>query len=242
MTLTAGALFASLDRTWPAAARSACGPFTLRDGQGGGKRASAATLDGPGGFAPGDISAAEAGMERLGQVPLFMIRPGEEALDEALAARGYRVADPVVVLAGPVATVAGPGPEHMSAFTIWPPLKISDDIWEAAGVGPERRAVMVRVEGPKTVVLSRRSERAAGVAFVALAGRVAMVHALEVLPALRRRGSAVNMLRCAAKWAQENGAEMLVALVRQDNAAARALFTSLMMENVGHYHYRLKSV
>lgn len=241
MTLPAAALFATLDQTWPAAARIACGPFTLRAGQGGGKRVSAATLDAPG-FSPLDLEKAEAGMARLGQRPLFMIRGGETALDQALAARGYDVVDPVLAMAAPVGVVAGPGPEHMSAFAIWPRLKISDDIWAACGVGPERLAVMDRVAGPKTVVLSRRSERAAGVVFVAQHGKVAMVHALEVLPALRRRGSAVNMLRCAAKWAQENGAETLAALVLRDNAAARALFAFLSMENVGCYHYRLKRI
>lgn len=239
--LPAATLCAAIDATWPAAARLACGPFTLRDGRGGGKRVSAATLDSPN-FGPEDLEAAEAGMVRLGQRPLFMIRAGEGALDDALAARGYEIVDPVLVLAGPVDAVAGPGPEHMSAFAIWPRLTISDDIWAACGVGRERLAVMDRVTGPKTVVLSRRSERAAGVAFVALSGSLAMVHALEVLPGLRRRGSAVNMLRCAAQWAQENGARTLVALVRQDNAAARALFASLKMENVGYYHYRLKCV
>lgn len=242
MDLPAAALFAALDATWPAASRSTCGPFTLRDGQGGGKRVSAATLDGPGSFVTGDIGAAEAGMERLGQRPLFMIRAGEEALDHALAARGYALADPVVAMAGPADAVAGAGPEYMSAFPIWPRLRICDDIWAACGVGPERLAVMDRVKGPKTAILSRRSERAAGAAFVALSGRVAMVHALAVLPALRRRASAVNMVRCAAKWAQDNGARSLVALVREDNAAARALLASMNMKNVGYYHYRLKTV
>lgn len=241
-TLSAAALSAVMDATWPPARRLPCGPFTLRDGQGGGKRVSAATLDGPGGFAPGDIDAAEAGMARLGQAPLFMIRAGDEALDGALAARGYGVVDPVVAMAGPLAEVAGPGAEHMSAFAIWPWLKICEDIWAACGHGPERLAVMRRAAGPKTAVLSRRNERAAGVCFAAVAGRLAMVHALEVLPELRRRGSAVNMLRCAAKWAQDEGAETLVCLTLQRNAAARALFASLKMQTVGYYHYRLKPV
>lgn len=238
--LSAATLSAAMDATWPAAALVPCGPFTLRDGQGGGKRVSAATLDAQG-FGPDDLEAAEAGMARLGQVPLFMIREGEGALDAALAARGYRMVDPVVACGGPVGTVAGQGAEHMSAFAIWPWLKICEDIWAARGLGPERLAVMLRAAGPKTAVLSRRNERAAGVCFAAIAGEVAMVHALEVLPELRRRGSAVNMLRCAAKWAQDEGANTLVALVTEDNAAARALYASVGMKNVGYYHYRLKT-
>ena len=39
--------------------------------------------------------------------PLFRIRPGEEALDALLAARGYVVRDPTLILAAPVAAIAG---------------------------------------------------------------------------------------------------------------------------------------
>jgi GNAT superfamily N-acetyltransferase len=246
--LSAATLSAAMDATWPPVRRLPCGPFTLRDGRGGGKRVSAATLDapqdgprdGPDGFDAVDIDAAEAGMARLGQAPLFRIHAGDEALDLELEARGYALIDPVLAYGAPVGVVAGPGPEHMSAFAIWPWLKICEDIWGAGGLGPERLAVMKRVAGPKTAVLSRRNERAAGACFAAISGQVAMVHALEVLPELRRRGSAVNMMRCAAKWAQDEGAEVLVCLMLRENAEARALFAFLNMEIVGYYHYRLK--
>ena len=42
--ITAQDLYDVVDTTWPAAATHAIGCFTLRDGQGGGKRVSAATL------------------------------------------------------------------------------------------------------------------------------------------------------------------------------------------------------
>lgn len=237
--LSAHGLYEVLEATWPPAATHACGPFTLREGRGGGKRVSAATLDGAG-FEIEDLAAAEAGMAALGQGALFLIRANDAALDAALAARGYGIVDPVVACAGRVEDVAGPGPEHMSAFAIWPRLKIAEDIWAASGIGPGRLAVMDRVQGPKTSILSRRNERAAGAAFVALAGDVAMVHALEVLPALRRQGSAVNMVRAAAVWAQDNGAKTLACVVTVANVGARALYASLNMQNVGYYHYRAK--
>ena len=47
MSATAQQLYDICDGTWPAAAIKRLGPWTLRDGQGGGKRVSAATAEGP---------------------------------------------------------------------------------------------------------------------------------------------------------------------------------------------------
>ena len=68
------------EATWPPASQKALGAWTIRDGQGGGNRVSAATLEGA--FSEADIDRAEAGMRGFGQAPLFMVRasrscPGE---------------------------------------------------------------------------------------------------------------------------------------------------------------------
>ncbi|WP_342768205.1 GNAT family N-acetyltransferase [Rhodovulum viride] len=229
-------LFAGQEATWPPAARHAAGPWCLRDGQGGGKRVSAATLDGA--FDPAAVAEAEAGMRALGQAPLFMVRPDETALDADLAARGYAVVDPVTILSGAVADLAAEPPPPVSAFTLWEPLAIMDELWAENGIGPARRAVMARVQGPKTAILGRRKDRAAGVAFAALDRDMAFVHAVAVSPEHRRQGTAVNMMRAAAQWAQDQGATSLNVLVTDHNHAARALYASLNMTDVGQYHYR----
>ncbi|MEY4981892.1 MAG: hypothetical protein RIR62_158, partial [Pseudomonadota bacterium] len=90
------------------------------------------------------------------------------------------------------------------------------------------------------VLLGRAGDRAAGVAFVACYGKCAMLHALEVTPALRRQGTAHNMLRAAANWAQDQGAVTLALLVTAANQPARNLYAFLEMQVVGHYHYRAK--
>lgn len=238
-------LFAALDATWPAARRIAQGPFTLREGQGAGQRVSAATLEGDldggldgEGFAPADLVAAEHGMRALGQVPLFRVAEGQDALDAALEARGYAVADPTVIYVARVAALAEePGP--VSLFPIWPPLAITADIWTAGGVGPARQAVMARVPAPRTSLLARVSDRAAGAAFVACDGPVAMLHAIEVLPGLRRRGAARILVTGAAWWAQAQGAAWLALAVTRANAPARALHDRLGMVRCGGYHYRV---
>jgi GNAT superfamily N-acetyltransferase len=229
---------ALLDATWPAASVTRAGPFTLREGRGGGSRVSAATLAAP--WTEGDIAGAERAMEALGQAPIFMIRPGEEALDAALGARGFRIADPVVIWQGGNAAIAGPAPAPFAAFPVWPPLAVMRDLWAEGQVGSARLEVMSRVNGPKTALLGRRDDRAAGVAFVAADGRQAMLHALFVPEAFRRRGVGRALVRAAAQWAGLAGAETLVLAVTRANLPANVLYASLGMTIVGQYHYRMK--
>ena len=223
-----------MEETWPAAARRQLGPFTLRDGAGGGKRVSAASVE-------GDFTAAEIEAVEAEGVRLFVVREGQAALDATLAARGYAVVDPVVAYAAPAALLAEPAPEPLAAFPHWPPLAIAREIWAEEGIGPARVAVMERAQGPKTVVMARTKDHPVGVAFVAVSGGIAMLHALEVRTAARRQGSANNILRVAAQWALDQGASTLSLVVTEANAPARALYASLGMQVVGHYHYRQKN-
>jgi ribosomal protein S18 acetylase RimI-like enzyme len=67
-----------------------------------------------------------------------------------------------------------------------------------------------------------------------------MLHALEVAPDLRRQGTARNILRSAATWAQDNGADTLSLVVTAANSGARTLYASLGFQAMGQYHYRQK--
>ncbi|MCR9150081.1 MAG: GNAT family N-acetyltransferase [Rhodobacteraceae bacterium] len=234
--MTPAGLSALIDATWPPAATRPAGPFLLREGRGGGQRVSAATAEAP--WQAADIAAAETAQRALGQVPLFMIRAGEDALDAALAARGYRVVDPVVLYHAPVADLATEPPPPITTFCLWPMLQIMRDLWAEGGVGPGRIAVMERAGAPKTAILGRVNDRAAGVAFVGSHGPTAMLHALHVVPAQRRQGIAVKMMRAAAFWALDHGLSDLFLAVTEANAPARALYASLGMSIVEKYHYR----
>lgn len=176
-------------------------------------------------------------MRSAGIRPLFQLGPGQAPLDAALAARGYRIVDPVVIYLGSLTSLSPKAPP-MTTFPHWPPLGIAMDLWAEGGIGPERIAVMHRVQGQKSAILARNNDRAAGVAFVAVAGSIAMLHALEVTPVLRRKGSARHILQAAVGWAMLHGATDLGLAVTSANAAARALYASFGMTVVGHYHYR----
>ncbi|PWE33540.1 GNAT family N-acetyltransferase [Maritimibacter sp. 55A14] len=233
------ALFAMLEATWPAAATRRLGPWRLRDGAGGGKRVSAATLEGD--FTAEAIGPAEVTMEAAGQTPLFMIRRCDPpALDAALAGRGYALVDPTLIYLAPVGDVAAHRPGFMKVFTGPEPLAIMRELWAAGGIGPARLDVMARVGGPKCYLFAREKDRPAGAAFVALHGNVAMLHALDVSHEFRRTGVARNILGKAAEWAQNHDAQWFSTVTTGENLPAQGLFAGLGLHSVDNYHYRMK--
>jgi len=230
--------FAAIDGTWPAARYDRRGPWMFREGQGGGSRVSATTAEGL--FTEADIDTAEDAMRAMGQRLIFQIRPGDDALDAALAARGYQVLDPVTLYACPPDLLCDVEIPRVTVLHIWEPLEIMREIWADGGIGPERIAVMDRALGPKTGMLGRLREKPGGVAFAAIHDGIAMVHAVEVVPFQRRTGMGRWFMRSAALWARDHGAHTLAVMCTDANAPANGLYASLGMEVVGHYHYRLK--
>ncbi len=229
-------LYAVIDGTWPASAKQALGPWTIRLGGSGGSRVSAATAERS--VADADIPYAEAAMREAGQRPLFMIREGETALDHSLAARGYVIKDPVNLYAAPVGQIATQRPPPVTSFEVWPPLAAQVEIWAKGGIGSGRLAVMERARRPKTTLLGRENDQPAGTVFVGIAADCAMIHALEISSAHRKKGLARHLTRAAAFWAQDNGADYLTLVTTQANIGANALYSSLGMTLVGQYHYR----
>jgi hypothetical protein len=238
MTPDADTLYSVTEATWPPAKAWRDGPWTLRDGSGGGKRVSAATADAP--VTASDLPKAEDAMHAMGQTPLFMIREDDEALDTLLAEEGYHIIDPVNLYVGPVEPLVHDPPARATAYAIWEPLEIQKDIWAEGGIGPARVAVMQRAQGPKTAILTRNGQHPAGVAYAAIHDGIAMMHALEIREVDRLTGQGRNATKQAALWAAQNGADYLAALCTQANTGANALYTSLGMAPVGQYHYRIK--
>lgn len=238
MTLQTQKLYDVVEETWPPARVWTHGPWTLRDGAGGGKRVSAATASGD--VADGDIDAAEAAMRASDQQPLFMIREGDDALDALLAARGYCSIDEVVLYVAPIEILTDLPIPRVTCFTIWKPLAIMTEIWAQGGVGPTRLDVMARTQ-VKTGILARWNEKPGGVAYVGIHDGVAMVHAVEVLPHQRKQGVAQWLMRAAAIWAAKRGATHIAVLCVAENKPANALYTKLGFARVGTYHYRIST-
>lgn len=227
------------EATWPPVRRLDCGPFELRDGAGGGKRVSAATLRAGADWSEEDRLRAEEGMRGLGQTPLFQVRAGEDRLDAGLAAAGYRVVDPVNLYVTPVQALTDRPIPRVTTFCIWEPLAVMRDLWAEGGIGPERLSVMQRADCAKTGLLGRIEDSPGAAAYVGLVDGIAMLHALEVTPDKRRKGLAQWMMRQAAVWAAGQGGSHLAVLCTEANVGANALYRAMGFEVVGHYHYRL---
>ena len=238
MMSDAAHIYDVIEGTWPPVSQKITGPWIIREGQGGGSRVSATSARQP--VTADELPLAENAMRALGQPLLFMIREGDAELDVLLAEYGYEVFDPVNLYVAPVVEMAATRLPRVTCFTLWEPLEIMRDIWDAGGISAGRQAVMQRTPGPKTALFGRSNNHPAAAGFVAIHKGIAMVHALEVLPRYRREGMGRHMMRQAAFWAAEQGATHISCVCRQENAAANRLYASLGMTHVGEYHYRKK--
>jgi len=231
-------MLGALEATWPPAKRFRLGPWVIRDGKGGGKRVSAATTDLP--VTDADIEMAEQQMRSTRQTPLFMVAEGQDKLDRLLAAQGYQVVDPSLIFCANINDLSLPEIAPLDAIPCAQPLSLMEEIWQQGGIGPARLAVMQRAKGPKTWIFGRANDRPAGVAFVAIGGDIAMLHALEVVAQARRAGAGRRIMARAAIWAAENGARHLSVVTTGRNLPAQGLFSGIGMQVVGKYHYRTK--
>lgn len=233
-------LMAALEATWPPAETVAAGGFRVRRGAGGGKRVSSASPLGGGTW---DVGLATAAMAGWGQGPLFQLMPdldGSDAeLDRELAATGYAIVDPTVLYVARTADLKGdeaPPVAHASDFL---PVLLQE-IWSAGGIGRDRLAVMDRVAGPSMRLLGRAGDRPAGMAFVAIDADIAMIHAIEVRAAQRRKGVARQLIHAGARFAERHRAPWFALAVTEANGGARALYEGLGMTLAGRYHYRMR--
>ena len=232
--------FDAIDATWAPASFEPSGPFRLRNGAGGGKRVSAATLNSKT-ATEDDINAASSAMIALSQPPLFMLKPGQEDLDQMLADLGFQIIDPVVLYASPAKKLAPKAPKGLAIIPSNLQLAAQKEIWATDNIGPERLAVMERVKGPKSYLLSRHNDRIAGTVFVSCDAEIAMLHALTVSEYARQQGVGKNLTYGCAKWALDQGATTLALMTTEDNTPARRLYEGIGMAEVSRYHYRIRT-
>ena len=177
-------------------------------------------------------------MAGWGQGPLFQLTGDDTELDADLARRGYAIADPTLLYVAPATDLIGDGPVQTAhARKIVPALMA--EIWAEGGIGPSRLNVMARATVPSVRLLGRSGDRPSGAAFVAVDGDIAMIHAIEVRPAQRRKGVARQLMHAGARFAVANGAHWLALAVTEANGPARALYQGLGMTLAGRYHYRV---
>jgi GNAT superfamily N-acetyltransferase len=234
---------------WPAPDTRWLGRWLLRAAAGfTGRANSVLPLGDPG--RPLDEALAEvaAWYGERGLPPRVVIPvPAREALDGALAVRGWTLYNPTQVLTADVEVTLRTLPERPDL----PPVTIEDtpaDDWIGAyhyrgggGLPPAGRAILTGSRQPGFAVV-----RAGGTAGPVLAiGRAAVddgwvgVTAVEVDPGHRRRGLAGHVLRELLRWAAERSATSAYLQVAEENEPALRLYERLGFAPHHRYHYRL---
>lgn len=234
MTINAG-MARAFETTWPAGQTLDSGGLCTGRGHGAGGRVSS-TFARSADWDDAAIAEAEAAHQDWAQPPMFRVSDTDDRLTAALIARGYRPETPTAIMVADIVTLASEVP-RMTTFSIWPPLEIQNELWARGNIGPARQAVMQRVTGPKSAILGRLQDRAAGSAFIATDGDVAMLHAVEVLPEFRRMGLAGYMVHKAAQWAAQQNAVCMALAVGRANTGAIAAYDQLGFREVSGYSY-----
>jgi GNAT superfamily N-acetyltransferase len=229
-------LFDAIDATWAPFAIHNHQGWLIREGCGGGQRVSAATILSKTNDA--NVSSAVAKMRALGQNSLFMVRGSDSQLDHELETSGYRIVDPVIVLAAPAHNIFTTAPANIYPISqLTSPNEAAKDIWARGGIGPARLNIMARVNCPKSILVADNM----GVTFVAMHKGIAMIHAVEVAKAHRRKGVANALMYRAIQWAKEQGSQWVSVLTVRENIPAITLYENLGMKKAATYHYRLKT-
>ena len=238
MTLiNSSSIFDTIDLTWPAEEFLELPEWKLRRSIKGGKRVSAASIIKKSGIP--DIKFVENTLAEWCQDKLFMIKSGENSFDEALKSLGYFVVDPTNIWSISAEALSAQQIPLVTAFSIFPPLAIQREIWKANGIDASRIEIMDRVKKPRTTIFGRTNAKPAASAFVAVANKIAMVHALIVDHNCRRQGMGKFVMQKAGAWARQQGAESVAVLCTKQNQSANNFYKTLGMQVIGEYHYRL---
>ena len=236
--MTPNSFWAASETCWPPLNKKNIGPWVIREGEGGGNRVSSTTANDF--FRKEDIFIAENHMQLLNQKNIFQILGKDLELDNILDRLGYSLVDKTVVYGSKIAKMSSPCVPPMTAFNIWPPLRIMKDIWEIGGTTDSRISVMERCKVRKTAILGRIENKAAGCAFISEYKGIAILQALFVLPSYRRKGLARFLISESVKWVSYAESAYLALMTDKYNKEARGLYDSLGMKIIDKYHYRVK--
>ncbi|HZB49415.1 MAG TPA: GNAT family N-acetyltransferase [Mycobacteriales bacterium] len=231
---------------WPAPQTRWLGRWLLRAAAGfTGRANSVLPLGGP--DRPLDAALAEVAAwygERGLPARVVIPTPAREALDAALAARGWTAYNPTEVLTADVGVTLA----RLPARADLPPVAVEDtaaDDWVAAyhyrggGELPQvGRAILAGARQPGFAVV-RQGGAVLAIARASVDEGWVGVTAVEVDPGHRRRGLASHVTRELLRWAAERGATSAYLQVAADNAPALALYHRLGFARHHRYHYRI---
>lgn len=229
-------------RAWPARETLARDGWLLRFSGGGSKRAnSTLTLAWKGADVEARLDAVKDEYRRREQTPIFSIvdisQPAD--LDARLAARGYALVEPTLLMLKSVSSSPRASPlvrRHADAPSEWL------DVYFSAITSDRRRTapdIIARLPSPRCFFVADVGGEAAAVGLGVAEGRYCGIECMATREAARRSGGARAILTDLEAWADGQGAETLWLQVLRDNSSARRLYDATGFESVGSYHYRV---
>lgn len=212
------------------------------------KRANSVLPLGPRADLAAAVDEAERFYGSLGLPVVFSVGSDTtEGLDAELSARGYRVADPTLIMTRPLTEEDASGEPASVELASAPTREWFDVWWRVDGrTGPDpdtaRRNAERILTGVPAVYASLPSPRRALVAV----GRGVIqrewlgIYCMAVLPEARRRGHARDVLRALLSAGRRQGAKQAYLAVTAANTAARALYERAGFTVSDRYHYRIR--
>lgn len=165
------------------------------------------------------------------------------SLDQALEARGYRIADPSLTLHRRLDTWALPtrlpGTLRREALDDW--LAIYCQLsGKALDQQPAHAALLRILPTPNILAALWDGDHAVACAVGVISAQALSIVDVVTAPQQRRRGYGTALLAQLFAWAQHMGASDATLQVQGDNTAARALYARLGFQEAYHYWYRIR--
>jgi len=232
--------------TWPAIEAWDYDGWVLRFARGYTKRANSITPLAAGSRPLAEkIASCEAAYEAR-HIPTVFCLPSSvaiDALDAALAARGYGKVDKTSIRVMPI---GGALPDSGAEAEIAPALT---DGWLGIvaawnGLGPGERAGFAAIAGgiqaPVAYALLRSAGEPVAAGIAVRQEDLVCFHAIVTAPAARRRGFGRTIMLGLLRWAREAGAATAYLQVVKSNAPAIRLYNELGFDReLYRYHYRV---
>lgn len=233
-------------QAWPAPCGEEIGGWRLRYAGGVTKRANSVLPLGD----PGDLTAAIECAERFYAVrdapSVFSIGTGAyPGLDRVLAARGYAVVDPTLVMVADLPRSADgvDCPDGGMEIADRPSAEWLDLWWSVDGRYTDRAGDRLGT--------ARRILTGVAASYVSIRPGLAVgrgvpqgawfgIYCMAVAPRARRRGLGSAVLRALLARGGRQGARRAYLVVVERNAAARALYERHGFRVAGRYHYRVR--
>ena len=211
----------------------------------------------PNGALPGDVTlddaieTVEEFYESRSAPARFHVSPAAQPtdLDAVLAARGYAIEAPVVVMAAGATIVLGrtegDGRVTKEGRRMWERAYASmhgDSTNARARVLAYGRAMHAVRSPAAAVVFPPKAGRSVALGFAVADKGWTGIFGMGTRPESRRQGAATAVLHTLAQWAVEQGAPRLYLQVEEDNDAARTLYERAGFVDTYRYHYRSRDL